>query len=395
MKKLFMILFFFTVVSYSQWVIDTNGIGNKEVESMTANGSYIFAGTLSSIPSGVYMSTNNGTNWSQTSLNNQNIYSLTSNGNYIFAGTAFLSNGVYRSTNNGTNWTQTSLNNQSVFSLASNGINIFAGTNNGVFLSTNNGTNWTQTSLNNQTVNTFAVNGNNVFAGTNGVYLTTNNGTNWTQTSLNLVVYSLGVNGNYVFAGTRDSGVYLSTNNGTNWIRTTLTQQVTSLAFNGNNVFAGTCCSGVYVSNNNGTSWIQRNEGMSNTSVNDLCILNTNIFAGTGAKGTGIVWKRPLFELVVIQPISDEIPKQFHLSQNYPNPFNPLTIIEFRIAEFGFVNLTIFDVIGREVETLVNEELKPGTYKAKWDAANNSSGVYLYKLISGEFSDSKPMVLVK
>ncbi|MBZ0202665.1 MAG: SBBP repeat-containing protein [Ignavibacteria bacterium] len=96
-----------------------------------------------------------------------------------------------------------------------------------------------------------------------------------------------------------------------------------------------------------------------------------------------------------IQSISNEIPKQYSLSQNYPNPFNPTTNFEFRIADFGFVNIKIFDLSGKEVETLVNENLGAGTYKVDWNASNYSSGVYFYKLEVSGFSETKKMILIK
>ena len=106
----------------SQWVQVTNGMGNIVILSLAYSGNNIFAGTSA----GVYLSTNNGANWTQTSLNNQYVLSLAVNGNYVFAGCG--GSGVYLSTNNGTNWTQTSLNNRDVYALAVNGNNIFAGT---------------------------------------------------------------------------------------------------------------------------------------------------------------------------------------------------------------------------------------------------------------------------
>ncbi|MBK6773674.1 MAG: T9SS type A sorting domain-containing protein [Ignavibacteria bacterium] len=69
------------------------------------------------------------------------------------------------------------------------------------------------------------------------------------------------------------------------------------------------------------------------------------------------------------------------LSQNYPNPFNPVTNLEFGISKSGFVSLKIYDVIGRELFTLVNESKQPGYYKIKFDAGNLSSGVYFYRLV--------------
>ena len=89
------------------------------------------------------------------------------------------------------------------------------------------------------------------------------------------------------------------------------------------------------------------------------------------------------------------IPTEFSLSQNYPNPFNPSTNVEFGISDLGFVTLKVFDVTGKVVATLVNEELSPGRYEVKFDGSNFSSGVYFYKITAGTFSEVKRMFLIK
>jgi hypothetical protein len=109
--------------------------------------------------------------------------------------------------------------------------------------------------------------------------------------------------------------------------------------------------------------------------------------------------------LIGINPISSEIPSSFSLSQNYPNPFNPVTKIRFQIpllrgvdAEGGrgvYTKLSIFDILGREITTLVNEQLKPGSYEVEWDASAFPSGVYFYRLQSGTFIQTLKMILIK
>jgi hypothetical protein len=89
------------------------------------------------------------------------------------------------------------------------------------------------------------------------------------------------------------------------------------------------------------------------------------------------------------------ISKDMYLNQNFPNPFNPTTNIEFRIANVGFVSLKVFDDLGREVATLVNETKSPGTYIAKWDASRFNSGVYFCRLQSGALMETKKLMLVK
>jgi len=96
-----------------------------------------------------------------------------------------------------------------------------------------------------------------------------------------------------------------------------------------------------------------------------------------------------------VQNISTEIPGRFSLFQNYPNPFNPVTNIRYQLSNSGFVTLKIYDAMGKEVETLVNEKQQAGTYEANFNAANYPSGIYFYKLETNNFSETKKMILVK
>jgi hypothetical protein len=98
---------------------------------------------------------------------------------------------------------------------------------------------------------------------------------------------------------------------------------------------------------------------------------------------------------VGIQQISGEIPQKFSLEQNYPNPFNPVTNIKFSIPKAGIVKLVVFDAAGRQVSEPVNQQLEAGSYNYDFNAAGLSSGVYFYRIQSGEFSEVKKMMLVK
>jgi hypothetical protein len=93
--------------------------------------------------------------------------------------------------------------------------------------------------------------------------------------------------------------------------------------------------------------------------------------------------------------VSESAPTEFSLEQNYPNPFNPTTHFGFRIVDFGFVSLKVFDLLGREVATLVNENLHAGSYQTTFDATGLASGVYVYRLQSGSFSSTKKMAFAK
>ncbi|HOI31064.1 MAG TPA: T9SS type A sorting domain-containing protein [Melioribacteraceae bacterium] len=90
-----------------------------------------------------------------------------------------------------------------------------------------------------------------------------------------------------------------------------------------------------------------------------------------------------------------EIPDKYKLSQNYPNPFNPTTTISFSIPESQFISLMVYDILGREISTLVNEEKQPGNYKVNFDGSNLSSGVYYYQMRAGQFVETKKLILLK
>jgi type IX secretion system substrate protein/BNR repeat protein len=109
-----------------------------------------------------------------------------------------------------------------------------------------------------------------------------------------------------------------------------------------------------------------------------------------------IYYKRnPTGNPIGIQNISSEVAAEFKLGQNYPNPFNASSKFIVQISKLGNVKITVYDMTGREIQTLVNQILAPGTYEVEWDGANFSSGVYYYRLNAEEFTDTKKMVLLK
>ena len=104
--------------------------------------------------------------------------------------------------------------------------------------------------------------------------------------------------------------------------------------------------------------------------------------------GTGPIWKNS-------EDNNSSNITTFSLSQNYPNPFNPSTKISYSIKEEGLVTLKVYDILGTEITTLVNENKPAGNYEAEFDASQLPSGMYIYKLQSGSFSDVKKMLLTK
>ncbi len=112
--------------------------------------------------------------------------------------------------------------------------------------------------------------------------------------------------------------------------------------------------------------------------------------------GWGLIDARgALNQVVGITNISELVPDNFSLSQNYPNPFNPNTVISFQLSVVSDVVLKVYDVMGREVRTLVNERMQAGTYEVDFEGSGLNSGVYIYQMRAGNFSEAKRMVLVK
>ncbi len=386
---------------YSQWIQVSSGMGNILAGTLAADGTNMFAGGTSA---GVYYTSNSGANWVQTSLNNQLVFALINSGNNVLAGT--FNAGTFHSTNNGLTWSQVTMGSFiTVWAYCYSGSNVFAGTfcpvvaNMGVYKSTDNGLTWMLVGANRREVRSITSEGNYIYAGTidSGVFVSSNSGTNWIKSSLNnRNVRSIAANGNFVYAGILNSqGLFLSTNNGDTWGQSSLNNRdCQALTIQGSTVLAGTASYGVYVSNDNGTNWMQKNEGLGHLSVFALIIQNGYVYAGTSGGG---VYKRAVSELLSIQPVSGQIPEKYSLSQNYPNPFNPSSKIKFDISGTSSAQtlLSVYDLLGREVAVLVNEKLLPGEYEVYFSGASLPSGVYYYKLSSGDFTETKKMVLIK
>jgi ligand-binding sensor domain-containing protein len=247
------------------------------------------------------------------------------------------------------------------------------------------------------------VSGSNLFAGTyGGVFLSTNNGTSWTAVNTgfrNTSVPAFAVSDSNLFAGTYGGGVFLSTNNGTTWVNSGLSDlDVIALVVHDSNLFAGTGYGGVFLSTNNGTSWTDVDSGLMNAYVYSLAMNDSNLFAGTADGG---VWRRPLSEMITaVEEDFFQAPFGFTLEQNYPNPFNPTTTIRYELSKSTQVILNIYDTLGQEVRTLVNERQTAGLKSVVWDGRDAagqavSSGVYIYRLQAGESVQTRKMSFVR
>lgn len=325
----------------------------------------------------IYRTTNGGTNWAQVFTQTggfiDGIFFNNATTGFAYGDPVGARWSLWKSTNGGVNWDSTGMYNPQAGTEAgwNNAIsvignNVWFGTNNTrIYHSTNYGAtgSWTaQTTTGN--LNTYAV---WFTSATNGMcvgtlpQITTNGGTNWTNATApggtgNLT--SVGGKGTY-FWTTQGNNIYGTSNFGTNWA-------ATGIGYTGTNAMWGT-----FVGNNaNG------------------CIAGWSVgAAGTLIKLNGIV--------IGITNHQNEVPKIFSLEQNYPNPFNPTTKIVFTMPKAGNVDLKVYDVLGKEVTTLVNEFKQAGKYSVDFNGTNLASGVYFYKIVAGDFTATKKMSLIK
>jgi len=204
-----------------------------------------------------------------------------------------------------------------------------------------------------------------------------------------------------LYAATSD-GIYYTNNNGIDWLK--LSDElnhyyVDDILIQNGNIFLAVDQIGVMVSKDGGASWgvITGNLPLEMDFINVLFIHNENLYATMNAEHG--LWKVPLAIVGVNEP---QVPNQFVLEQNYPNPFNPTTKIKFTLFNVGDENfrplptqLIVYDVLGREIETLLNKPIQAGNYEIEVDAGNLSSGVYYYRLITDNFSETKKMLLLR
>lgn len=368
---------FFSSDNGASWVAKSNGLVDMNIYSIAYDISgYLLAGTFNH---GVFISTNYGNQWTQSGLTIQNkirAIAISQNHTYI---TGSDGNGIYRSTNYGLNW-QKMNSPLNVYSLCATSIGyIIAGSKDPdcLYASLDDGVTWQQEYSNSNAFNSIAA---------------TVDGT----------VYS--VNGNFT---TNPLGYILAKSNNFGLVWTTVYSFSSSsygVAVNRNgDVFIGRYYN-VWKSSNGGINWVTLSSGIDSTAnvlISLACSPQGYLF--TGKQGGQLF--RSSQSTIAVQKISSQIPESFKLYQNYPNPFNPVTKIKLEIPLPGgvdakggrgeLVKLIVNDILGHEIETLLNEKLLPGAYEVTWDGAKFSSGVYFYSLNHSGITKTLPMILIK
>lgn len=398
------------------WIQRVTGFPNQWTISLSTSPSgSIFAGTYYS---GIWRSTDDGNNWTRSSLGHSFVQTININPDgYIYAGTW---GALYISTDNGFTWVEKSLGivNPYIYSISINSTgNIFVGTSDhlhdygNVFKSTDNGVTWLNILSNIFPVSAISTNGPKVYVGTNAtldtarIYRSLDNGLTWNisySCSHYYYVSSIAIASNgVVYAGIPNIaipgngfGIIVSTDGGETWVQknTGLTDlNVSSIAINASDhIFVGTRA-GTFFSTNNGDNWINISSGLRDERVYALTINNKGfVYAGT----SGVA--RSSKSTTSVENENSILPESFLLFQNFPNPFNPSTTISYQLPKSGSVTLKVYDILGNEVAVLVNEERPAGYYEVEFSPLGVlASGIYFYKLVLGDFSATKKLVLMK
>jgi hypothetical protein len=407
------------------WTLSNTGLSNLVVWALTiskSNPNMLICGTTDQGSSpGIYVSTDAANTWvsSNTGITGdpigvQSIVIDPINPNIVyvslFSGGADATTGLWKSTTGGSSWFASNTGIGSIKNILSIAMN-----------PKNNNVLYCGTSFN--------------FAASTGpvhIYKTVNAAALWTDMSVGLPPLTTDIDPvrclsisdvdttvvlAALFQNTTAGGAFLSTNGGGSWTRiqnsilpTLAANQMRAAVirpgsstefFVGLDGSAPAPPSGVYRTTNRGVTWTDFNGGpVSTTSVTRALKFRTTgpgdstLFCGVaGTSGMG-VYEYSFFPVGITNQ-NEKIPKDFALHQNYPNPFNPTTLIIYDIPKEANVSLNVYDVSGRLVKNLVNENEKAGTFYLNFDASSLSSGVYFYKLIAGSYISTKKMILVK
>ena len=402
--------------SYS-WGTNTSGV-TALLQAVSAPSSTVcwVAGATAT----VRRTTDGGTTWTDANPNPGVITGDVYNIWALDANTALLTTSpgatfIYRTTNGGANWTQ-------VFTQAGGFIDAIVmssattgyaygdpvGARWSLWKTTDGGVTWDSTGMYLPQAaseagwnNAMCVVGNNIWFGTNNtkVYRSTNGGAtgSWTGvvTTGNVSTYGVWFTSatNGLCVGTI---VQKTTDGGATWVNAGApagTGNMTSVGGIGDTYWLSRG-NNIYGSSDFGATWTAGGYTGATALWGTSITTGSPCLAGWSVGATGTVVKLNGVPVAVNDPTTI-IPSAYKLEQNYPNPFNPTTNITFALPKSGVVVLNVYDVLGKEVASLVNSFTNAGTHIVPFDASALSSGVYIYKITTGDFTDSKKMVLIK
>jgi hypothetical protein len=430
--KFLTIYFIVTIAIDAQWArVSTNNVGLSG--KMLAHNSAIFLyGSHSGFK--LYRSIDGGVTWNDIADKfPYDVYYMYVHQNEIFAITTTLGAGVYRfytSTDDGASWSEKSnipsvTGNGAVLQLSSDGSTLYACSNRKSYYKSNdNGLTWQETIINTTAggnVVQLAAAGDNlisVFLGT-GAVVSTDNGQTWnTKNPAGISVSSVYQYKGTIYGLSFGAGLFKWDRNNKDWVAINngvpdggSFQIPMSMVGTGNTIFTASrgllsTKTTLLSSTDEGQTWNEiSQEGLPNINAGSvfgfMAANSTNLFlfnyaftgGGSNDDITG-VYKTSITATSVIE--EEPLPNQFELFQNYPNPLNPETIISYRLSAASNVSLKVYDVLGKEVITLVNEIQQPGTYNVKFMMNSAlSTGIYFYKLQAGTIVQTRKMLFLK
>ena len=401
------------------WVFKNNGINLTSINSMVSskNGN-VFANSKGII----YKSDNNGSTWqilnNHPEFGSSNGLAVSPNGT-IFDGQ--YGKGVFRSLDNGDNWESCGPSNYCYIGAigVSPDCTVFAGADFlylpslpyltvGMHQSFNNGINFNMTNNGLSAAPQFEAIAFNSFGHIfivhlQKVYRSIDNGSNWIEKHNGLPVRVSGkltIDSQDILYIEVNSNIYSSSDNGENWARidngSLSGQNINMFIDKYDRIYIGTANAGIFISTDSGVSWNQINSGLTNFNVRSITT-NQDGYIYAGTDGSGVF--RSGQPILYIEE-SAEIPIKIMLYQNFPNPFNSNTSIEFDLNKPGLTNVEIYDLTGRKIISLINNDLQKGHHKFSWNGKNSfdesiASGVYIYTLSTREFRQSKKLLYLK
>ncbi len=377
-----------------------------------------YIGWVAGATATVRRTTDGGATWTNANPNtgviSGDVYNITAvDANNAWLTTSPSATNIYRTTNGGTNWTQ-------VFTQAGGFIDgiVFTNVNTGfaygdpvggrwsLWRTTNGGLNWDSTGLYVPQVgseagwnNAIKVKGTNIWYGTNNtkIYHTTNAGVSWSPgVTTFLDSYCMHFNdANNGLAG--GETLNKTTNGGATYTLLSApgTGNITGLSGANSTYYWYTRGDSLYATTNGGTNWSLAFVDTKGLWGVDVATLNNGCGIGWAVGDSGKIIRINVDSLVGISSNGNGIPNIYRLEQNYPNPFNPSTKIAYELPKAGLVSMVVFDILGREVATLVNEVKPAGKYSVNFNASSLASGVYFYRITAGDFTESKKMLLIK
>jgi len=415
MKKAFILIsaiFLISGFSYSQWNVQYTSSPSQTIMSLRFfdNNTGYHSGILYNGSTwNIYKTTNGGINYTAQNSNftSQRFMSIF----MLHPDTVFISGNygkLLRTVNGGNNWivqySDTTLQLWGLWFVNSN-TGFVAGSNGRIMKTTNRGDNWiiqttpTSTALD----GIYFVNETTGYVGGANIFLkTTDAGQSWVNKVGSFI--SPFETAQSVYFSDANTGIYSTnaarivrtTDGGDTWnlvYSTTSGGAVWGIAFpNPTTGYGCTNVGTVLKTVNGGVNWIEQSTPLTEN-LYEISFPSVN--TGYIASWSGKILKTTNGGSTYINSTNSNVPENYSLSQNYPNPFNPSTNIKFSVKKSGFTTLKIYNSIGTEVQILVNEKLQAGEYETSFNAGNLSSGIYFYKMISGDFTETKKMVLVK